>query len=145
MTSHANGFSPTGRPLTEQLVGVVNAAVGWVVEGVVEGVAEGVVGAFLCLFWMATTPVLVPALVQGAVEMIVTYDVGAVLVAVVVTFVMGTKDEQKAEALRAISTALHTSTLLRASSSARGRCTAEADKRRADAPKKMRRKCMVRD
>lgn len=129
--AQAKDFNPTGRPLTVQVDRVV------VIVGV--GVDEGASGVFeTSLFCIPVVPV------QGAVEVVVVVAVVVVLVTVEVISVMGTKDEQKAEAFKATKIALHVSTLLRTSSSARGTFTAETDKRRTKPLRQVRRKCMIR-
>jgi len=81
-----------------------------------------------------------------AVTVIVVVAAVPVWVAVDVTSVMGTKDEQNEEALSAIRMALQVSTSPRAARFARGTCRAEIEEeRRAAAPTKVCRKCMMRN
>lgn len=101
--------------------GVVDGVVDVVVERVVVGVVEGAAGVVLICGFLTSSlffkcRFLSLALVQAAVTVTTACEVGRVLVVVEVTSWIGTKLEQKAEALRAISTALQTSMSLRASS-----------------------------
>lgn len=85
------------------------------------------------------------ALVQGAVTVTEANDAVPVWVTVEVTSVIGTKEEQKAEALSAIRIALQLSTSPRAARSARGTCRAKVEERRVAAPSTVCRRCIVRD
>lgn len=120
---------------------VVDGAAG-VVDGAFEVVdgAAGVVDSCRFFFFFDC------ALIQGAVTVtLVTAEV-PVCVMVEVTSLMGTKDEQKAEALRAIKIALQALTSSRASRCARGTCANPAqveDEKRAATVTKVGRKCMV--
>jgi len=157
ITAHAKELIAEGRPLIEQLDEVVDAVVERVVEGVVVifGVVEVVDEAFVVVdeivaidFVVDADVVVVSALfcfafVQAAVTVTVVYAEVPVPVTVEVTSLMGTKDEQKADALKAIKTALHVSTSPRASKSARGICAAEAAKRRAEKLIEVRSKCII--
>lgn len=91
--------------VVEGALGVVEGAAG-VVEGAL-GVVEGAAGVVLnCRFFFLR------ALVQGAVTVTCVLAEVPVWVAVDVTSVMGTNDEQKAEALSAIKSDLQESTSL---------------------------------
>jgi len=97
--------------IVEGALGVVEGAAG-VVEGA-RGVVEGAAGVVdNCLFFL-----LAP--VQGAVTVTFAVPGAPFTVTVDVTSLIGTKELQKAEALRATSTALQTATLSRASTSPR--------------------------
>jgi hypothetical protein len=97
--------------VVEGALGVVEGAAG-VVEGAL-GVVEGAAGVVdNCLFFL-----LAP--VQGAVTVTFAVPGAPFTVTVDVTSLIGTKELQKAEALRATSTALQTATLSRASTSPR--------------------------
>lgn len=95
---------------------VVEGAAGVVLMALVVDGAAGVVDS--CLFFCA--------FVQGAVTVTVVTAAVPVCVAVVVTSVMGTKEEQKAEAFIATRMASQAATSLRSCRSARARWRAEA-------------------
>ena len=102
--------------VVEGAAGVVDGA-----AGVVEGnfaVVDGAAGVVLsCRFFLY-------AFVQGAVTVTFVLAAVPVCVTVFVVSVIGTNEEQKADALSAMRMALQTSTLLRASRSARASSSA---------------------